>query len=130
MSMTKRYPSSLCSKAITRDSAVVRTPCRGAIKTRHSDVITRKEERYPPRAGAEKKQEKPGSKQEKFNGREYNGTSIIPRYNPRRERNDLGGLQHSVRVYNKGGPGPDGVVGIGSAAVSLLCVLSEAASAI
>ncbi|KAK2699617.1 hypothetical protein QWA68_002020 [Fusarium oxysporum] len=113
-----------------KGSAVVQTPRRGAIKTRHNDATARREERYPPRTGAEKKQEKPGSKQEKFNGRQYDGTFMIPRYNSRRERNDLGGLQHSVRVYNKGGPGPGGVVGIGSAAVSLLCVLSEAASAI
>ncbi|KAF4444771.1 hypothetical protein FACUT_426 [Fusarium acutatum] len=83
----------------------VRAHRRGIIKTCHSDVAW-----YPSRTGAEKKQEKPGSKQENL------------------EKNGWGGLQHSVKAYDKGGPG--GVVGIGSAAVSLLSVLSEAASAI
>ncbi|KAL9575405.1 hypothetical protein ACKAV7_000203 [Fusarium commune] len=82
----------------------------------------------PPRAGSEKKQEKPGSKQESFNGRQQRRSYRSSRYDLHGERNDWGGLQHGVRAYDKGGPG--GVVGIGSAAVSLLCVLSEAASAI
>ncbi|KAG5755336.1 hypothetical protein H9Q70_002012 [Fusarium xylarioides] len=95
-------------------NAAVRTRRRRAVKDRDRDVAW-----HPPRRGAEKKQEKPGSRQEKFNGRYYNRHSKIPRRD---------GLQHSVRAYDKGGRG--GVVGIGSAAVSLLSVLSEAASAI
>ncbi|KAG9506646.1 hypothetical protein J7337_000179 [Fusarium musae] len=95
-----------------KSNAAVRTHRRGTTKTRHSDVA-----RYPPRRGAEKKQEKPGSRQEKFNGRYYNRAPKIPRRD---------GLHHSVRAHDKGGRG--GVVGIGSAAVSLLSVLSEAAS--
>ncbi|KAF4333541.1 hypothetical protein FBEOM_12653 [Fusarium beomiforme] len=42
----------------------------------------------------------------------------------------LGGFQQSIRAYDKGGPSGIGAVGIGSAAVSLLNVLSEASSAI
>ncbi|KAF5533263.1 hypothetical protein FNAPI_12726 [Fusarium napiforme] len=97
-----------------KGNAVVRTHRRRAVKDRDRDVAW-----HPPRRGAEKKQEKPGSRQEKFNGRYYNRAPKIPRRN---------GLHHSVRAYDKGGRG--GVVGIGSAAVSLLSVLSEAASTI
>ncbi|EXK93460.1 hypothetical protein FOQG_04747 [Fusarium oxysporum f. sp. raphani 54005] len=96
-------------------------------KALDNDVTADREERYPSRS-AEKKQEKPGSKQEKFNGRQRHRSRRRSIYEPRREINDWGRLQHDVRAYDKGGPG--GVVGIGSAAVSLLCVLSEAASAI
>ncbi|KAF5624728.1 uncharacterized protein FTJAE_10177 [Fusarium tjaetaba] len=95
-----------------KGNAVVRTHRRRAVKDRDRDVAW-----HPPRRGAEKKQEKPGSRQEKFNGRYYNRAPKIPRRD---------GLHHSVRAYDKGGRG--GVVGIGSAAVSLLSVLSEAAS--
>ncbi|EWY80614.1 hypothetical protein FOYG_16553 [Fusarium oxysporum NRRL 32931] len=96
-------------------------------KALDNDVTADSEERYPSRS-AEKKQEKPGSKQEKFNGRQRHRSHRRSIYEPHREINDWGRLQHDVRAYDKGGPG--GVVGIGSAAVSLLCVLSEAASAI
>ncbi|KAK2938449.1 hypothetical protein FoTM2_001667 [Fusarium oxysporum f. sp. vasinfectum] len=96
-------------------------------KALDNDVTADREERYPSRS-AGKKQEQPGSKQEMLNARQYNGVEIRLRPNPHRERNDWGGLQHSVRAYDKGVRG--GVVGIGSAAVSLLSVLSEAASAV
>ncbi|TVY69186.1 hypothetical protein Focb16_v000225 [Fusarium oxysporum f. sp. cubense] len=96
-------------------------------KALDNDVTADSEERYPSRS-AEKKQEKPGSKQEKFNGRQRHRSRRRSIYEPHREINDWGRLQYDVRAYDKGGPG--GVVGIGSAAVSLLCVLSEAASAI
>ncbi|SCN88551.1 uncharacterized protein FFB20_08331 [Fusarium fujikuroi] len=106
-----------------KGSAAVRTHRRGTTKTRQSDVAG-----YPPRRRAEKKQEKPGSKQEVLYGTQFKGPIIRTKRNPYREKNGRFGLQRSARVYDKGVPG--GVVGIGSAAVSLLSVLSEAASAI
>ncbi|KAF5556712.1 hypothetical protein FPHYL_7884 [Fusarium phyllophilum] len=104
-------------------NAAVRTRRRRAVKDRDRDVAW-----HPPRRGAEKKQEKPGSKQEILYGSQFNGNIIRTKRNAHREKNSWGGTQHSVRAYDKGGRG--GVVGIGSAAVSLLSVLSEAASAI
>ncbi|KAG4266475.1 hypothetical protein FPRO03_01759 [Fusarium proliferatum] len=101
----------------------VRTNHRGAIKTRYSDVAC-----YFPRRGAEKKQEKPGSRQEILYARQLNGVEIRLKRKPHREKNGQGGLQHSTRAHDKGVPG--GIVGVGSAAVSLLSVLSEAAPAI
>ncbi|KAF5572457.1 hypothetical protein FPANT_13065 [Fusarium pseudoanthophilum] len=93
-------------------NAAVRTPRRRATKARDRDGAW-----HPPGRGAEKKQEKPGSRQEKFNGGYY----LQP---PKISKRDV--LRHRVRAYDKGGRG--GAVGIGSAAVSLLSVLSEAAS--
>ncbi|CZR35671.1 uncharacterized protein FPRO_00206 [Fusarium proliferatum ET1] len=109
-----------------KDNAAVRTHRRGTTKTRHGDVAW-----YPPRKEAEKKQEKSGRKQEALYGTQFDGPDgpiIRTKRNPYRRKNGRSGLHHSVRSYDKGVPG--GVVGIGSAAVSLLSVLSEAASAI
>ncbi|KAF5611875.1 uncharacterized protein FSUBG_1902 [Fusarium subglutinans] len=102
---------------------VVRYRRMGTIKTLQSDVAW-----YSPHTEAEKRQEKPGSKQKVLYGSQFNGDIIRTKRNSHREKEGRGVLQHTVRSYDKGGRG--GVVGIGSAAVSLLSVLSEAASAI
>ncbi|KAF4502726.1 hypothetical protein FAGAP_1029 [Fusarium agapanthi] len=109
-------------------SAVARVPGKGFRKAHGDEVTARKQEGYPPRGSAEKMQGRPGSRQEKFSGRPRRRSHRSPRHEPHRERNDWSGLQQSVWSYDKGGRG--GLVGIGSAAVSLLSVLSEAASAI
>ncbi|KAF5665103.1 hypothetical protein FDENT_12666 [Fusarium denticulatum] len=105
-----------------KGNAAVRTHRRSVIKTRNRDAAW-----HPPRSVAQKKQEEPGSKQEGSYPRQINGVEIRLKRNLRREKNGRDRLQHSARAYNKSVPGS--VVGTGSAAVSLLCVLSEAASA-
>ncbi|KAF5596358.1 hypothetical protein FPCIR_4013 [Fusarium pseudocircinatum] len=105
-----------------KGNTAVRTPRRGAIKTRDRDAPW-----HFLRPGGEKKQE-PGSKQEDSYPRQINGIDIRLKRNVRREKNGRDRLQHGARAYNKSVPG--GVVETGSAAVSLLSVLSEAASAI
>ncbi|KAF5619020.1 hypothetical protein F52700_11880 [Fusarium sp. NRRL 52700] len=106
-----------------KGNAAVRTHRRGGHKTSQNDVAW-----YRPRTKAGKTQEKPGSRQEDSYPRQINGIEIRLKRNPRRENISRGKLQHSVGAYNKGVPG--GVVGIGSAAVSLLSVLSEASSTV
>lgn len=106
-----------------KGNAAVRKNHRWALQTRHSDVAW-----YFPRRGPDKKPEKPGSRQEILYARQLNGFEIRLKRKPHREKNGQGGLQHSATAHDKGVPG--GIVGVGSAAVSLLSVLSEAAPAI
>lgn len=106
-----------------KGNSAIRTHRSWTTKTRHSDVAW-----YSPRKEAEKKQEKPRSTQEVLYGTQFNGPVISTKGNPYRGYNGRFWLQHSVGAYDKDVPG--GIVGIGSAAVSLLSVLSEAASAI
>ncbi|KAF4958055.1 hypothetical protein FGADI_2685 [Fusarium gaditjirri] len=60
---------------------------KSSSKPLDSDVTARKEEGHPLRS-AEKKQEKPGSKQETFYARQYNGIEIRMKRKPRRENSD------------------------------------------
>ncbi|KAF9777345.1 hypothetical protein IL306_004443 [Fusarium sp. DS 682] len=101
------------------DSPNFDSPDPSALRKALDDYLNACKEKRNARRGA-------GMKQDKRRQRRR----VQMRLRSTKEKPDLSGFQQSIRAYDKGGPGGLGVVGIGSSAVSLLSVLSEAASAI